>query len=89
MKGLRGRAVDPFGRTEERRIERDLIDEYEALVAQLLDDLTADRHVEAVRIAALADVVRGYSHVKLANVAAYRNDLQVALTAWRGSDAAR
>lgn len=86
MRGLRGSLLDPFGRTHERRMERDLIDEYEALVAELLDGLAADTRAEAVRIAGLADRVRGYGHVKLDNVAAYRSELQVALTAWRGSE---
>ena len=33
---LRGTALDPFGRTEERRLERRLVDEYEARVRELL-----------------------------------------------------
>ena len=32
-KALRGTPLDPFGRTEERKLERRLIDEYEARVA--------------------------------------------------------
>ncbi len=87
MRGLRGTFFDPFGHTAERRMERDLIGEYEALVEELLAGLTADTLAEAVRIAELADRVRGYSHVKLNNVAAYRSDLHVALTAWREADA--
>jgi len=86
MRGLRGSFFDPFGHTQERRMERDLIDEYEALVDELLDGLTAATHAEAVRIAGLADRVRGYGHVKLDNVAAYRSEVQLALTTWRASD---
>jgi len=33
MKGLRGTALDPFGYTAERRMERRLIKDYQALVA--------------------------------------------------------
>ena len=86
MRRLRGTFFDPFGHTAERRMERDLIDEYEALVAELLTGLTAASLDEAVHIAGLADRVRGYGHVKLGNVAAYRSELQVALTRWRGAD---
>ncbi len=83
MRALRGTFLDPFGHSAERRIERELIDEYEALVDELLAGLTPETLTEAIRIAGLADQVRGYSHVKLGNVAAYRSDVQVALTAWR------
>lgn len=86
MRGLRGSMFDVFGHTAERRMERDLIDEYESLVAELVDGLTAENHAEATRIAGLADRVRGYGTVKLENVAAYRSELQVALTAWRGAE---
>ena len=34
-KGLRGTALDPFGHTEERKLERELIADYEARVAEL------------------------------------------------------
>ena len=40
-KALRGTPFDPFGRTEERQLERRLIDEYEARVAELLAGLDA------------------------------------------------
>ena len=66
-------------------MERELITEYEELVAELLTGLTPDTLAEAIRIAELADRVRGYGHVKLDNVAAYRSDVQVAMTAWRGA----
>lgn len=88
MRRLRGTALDPFGRTAERRMERALITEYETLIDELVQGGT-DRLDETVRIAALADRVRGYGHVKEANVAAYRSELQVALTEWRGADSAR
>ena len=37
LKFLRGTPFDPFGYTEERRTERELIDEYEALLDEILD----------------------------------------------------
>ena len=71
MKRLRGTWADPFGRAEVRRTERQLIMAYVALLDRLLPQLAADRD-ECLRVAGLADMVRGYEGVKLRNVAAYR-----------------
>jgi indolepyruvate ferredoxin oxidoreductase len=65
---LRGTALDPFGRTEIRRLERELIDEYRGLVARALDSLTPATAAVVLQIVQLSDVVRGYEHIKLANV---------------------
>jgi indolepyruvate ferredoxin oxidoreductase len=64
LRFLRGTALDPFGRTEERRAERALIGEYEALVAELLTKLSAETLPAAVALASLPDKIRGYGHVK-------------------------
>ncbi len=79
LKRLRGRTLDPFGHSEERRIERELISEYESLATKLADSLHADGYDEAVRVASLADQIRGFGEVKLANVANYRDELGEAL----------
>jgi indolepyruvate ferredoxin oxidoreductase len=63
---LRGTALDPFGRAEVRRVERALPDEYLELVASAPADV-------AVEVAELADVVRGYEDIKLANVERFRD----------------
>ncbi len=83
LKGLRGGRLDPFARNEDRRIERDLIDEYEKVAVELAGSLTADRYDDAVRIASLADQIRGFGEVKLRNVASYRVELDDALAGWR------
>ncbi|MEJ5999233.1 indolepyruvate ferredoxin oxidoreductase family protein [Paucibacter soli] len=72
LKGLRGGALDLFGKTEERRMERQLIADYEALVDELLKQLSADKLDLAVKLARLPETIRGYGHVKLANVATVR-----------------
>ncbi|HEY0837984.1 MAG TPA: indolepyruvate ferredoxin oxidoreductase family protein [Azospirillum sp.] len=72
MKRLRGTPLDAFGYTAERRTERRLIAEYEALVDELLRGLTAERHATAVELAALPLEVRGFGHVKEAALAAVR-----------------
>jgi indolepyruvate ferredoxin oxidoreductase len=67
FKGLRGSVLDVFGKTQERRMERQLIQDYEALVDDLLRHLTAERLDVAVRLARLPEGIRGYGHVKLAH----------------------
>ncbi|MCB2050659.1 MAG: indolepyruvate ferredoxin oxidoreductase family protein [Novosphingobium sp.] len=69
MKGLRGSRLDIFGYTEERRMERRLIDEYEARMLSIADALTASNHALAVQIASVPAQIRGFGHVKEANVA--------------------
>jgi indolepyruvate ferredoxin oxidoreductase len=64
LKGLRGTALDVFGRTDERRMERRLIGEYEATVAELLAGLNDASHPMAVEIARIPEKIRGYGHVK-------------------------
>ncbi|MGH3565406.1 MAG: indolepyruvate ferredoxin oxidoreductase family protein [Pseudonocardia sp.] len=71
-KALRGTPLDPFGRTEIRRLERALRDEYRVLVLRLAAGLTASSYAAAVAAAEAADLVRGYEDVKLANVERYR-----------------
>ena len=69
---LRGTPLDPFGYTAERRMERALIGEYEALVETLIQGLTPQNHALAVQIAALPEEMRGFGHIKLRNVEAAR-----------------
>lgn len=78
---LRGTALDPFGHTAMRRLERSLLSHYEATVDELAAGLhngAADEtaYARAVEIAALPEMIRGYEEVKLANVEAYRKRLR-------------
>ncbi len=65
LKGLRGTPFDPFGRTQERKDERQLIARYEEIIEELLASLTPDNHALAVEIASLPERIRGFGHVKL------------------------
>ncbi len=71
-RGLRGTPFDLFGRTQERRMERALIASYMARIDEMLPRLAAETLKPAVNIAALPLQMRGYGHVKLANVALAR-----------------
>ena len=53
LKGLRGTALDPFGRSEERRTERALIDEYKASIDELLPRLAPENIDLAAEIGSL------------------------------------
>ena len=68
-KALRGTPFDPFGRTKERRTERELIVRFEHLVERLLHELAPSNQALAAQIAALPLTVRGFGHVKSANLA--------------------
>jgi len=71
-KALRGSWFDLFGHTEERRMERNLVMQFERRIDELLANLTAERLPSAIQIAALPQSMRGYGHVKIANVALAR-----------------
>jgi indolepyruvate ferredoxin oxidoreductase len=84
-KRLRGTLADPFRWTEVRKAERQLPDEYRAAVSEVLDRLTADNLADAVHIAELPDLVRGYEGLKLRRVIEFRSRLAEAMAAFRGS----
>ncbi len=68
LKGLRGTWLDPFGKTAERKLERQLIKDYEILVGELLANLTPVNHGIAVALASLPSEIRGYGHIKEASI---------------------
>jgi indolepyruvate ferredoxin oxidoreductase len=70
MKFLRGTALDPFGYSVERRTERKLIEEYKAMLDEVLANLTPDNHHMAVGLAAIPEKIRGFGHVKQRHLAA-------------------
>ena len=73
---LRGSALDPFGHSAERKVERELIGEYEGLVELLLNELRADNYHTAVALAELPEQIRGYGHVKDKSVTKVREQAE-------------
>ena len=67
MKALRGTPFDPFGRTEERRLERALIAEYERDMETIRPLMTPQTQEAAVALARLPLTIRGFGPVKHAN----------------------
>ncbi|HDS0923695.1 TPA: indolepyruvate ferredoxin oxidoreductase family protein [Stenotrophomonas maltophilia] len=87
LKFLRGGTFDIFGRTGERRGERQLIADYEQTVALLLDGLSDDRVALAVEIASIPEHIRGYGHVKEAHLHKAKAREAVLLAQWRNPKA--
>jgi indolepyruvate ferredoxin oxidoreductase len=85
FKFLRGTAFDPFGHSAERRLERRLIAEYEALISELMGRLSADNHPLAVAIAAIPEKIRGFGHVKARHLAAAKAEEATLIEQFRAS----
>jgi indolepyruvate ferredoxin oxidoreductase len=87
LKPLRGTALDVFGRTEERRSERALIDAYFALIDMFCNTLDDARIDIAMKLANLPDEIRGFGHVKERNMAAAATKRATWLAQYNGVDA--
>jgi len=74
MKGLRGGALDIFGYSHERRTERQLITDYEAMLREVLRDLSPANHGVAVDLAAIPEQIRGFGHIKERNLKAAKTN---------------
>jgi indolepyruvate ferredoxin oxidoreductase len=70
FKRLRGTKLDIFGYTVERKLERQLIGEYEGMIDYVAARLTAENHGTAVGLAMIPEKIRGYGHVKERHLAA-------------------
>ena len=68
FKGMRGGRSDLFSKTEERRHERQLIDDYINMVDEICKKLSPANHAVAVQLARVPDEIRGYGHVKERNL---------------------
>ena len=87
FKVLRGTAFDPFGYSTERKTERALVRDYEALLDEVLAKLDAGNHHIAVGLAAIPEKIRGFGHVKLRHLKAAKADEAVLLDQFRAGPA--
>jgi indolepyruvate ferredoxin oxidoreductase len=83
LRGLRGTPFDPFGQTKERRMERRLIHDYQRTMDEMAAALTPANHEIAVAIARLPERIKGFGHVKDANIATTKTDEAALLAAFR------
>jgi indolepyruvate ferredoxin oxidoreductase len=91
MKRLRGTKWDIFGRTDERRMERALITEYERDMNDIRDAVRPETRGAAVALARLPLDIRGFGPVKMANAvkaAKRREELLAVISAPLGRAAA-
>jgi indolepyruvate ferredoxin oxidoreductase len=82
-KALRGTAWDVFGYSAERKLERQMIADYEKLLDEIAQRLTPLTHAKAVALASVPLEIKGFGHVKERNYktakqreAALLNDLR-------------
>jgi indolepyruvate ferredoxin oxidoreductase len=73
LRWLRGTRLDPFSYSAERRMERGLIADYEALLQTIVSFLTPANHAIAVELALLPEQIRGFGPVKEKNLRAVRS----------------
>jgi len=67
LRFLRATVFDPFALQADRRLERSIINEYEAVIETLLHGLTHENLPTACDIANLALEIRGFGHIKETN----------------------
>ncbi|TIT61684.1 MAG: hypothetical protein E5W63_10860, partial [Mesorhizobium sp.] len=67
MKGLRGTAFDLFGYTAERRMERQLLAQYEADLQLVANSLAPGKIEAATALVSVPALIRGYGHVRRAS----------------------
>ncbi len=68
LSGLRGGRFDIFGYTAERRMERQLLIDYQKLLELLIAELTPQNYSAAVELAKLPQTIKGFGHIKERNV---------------------
>jgi indolepyruvate ferredoxin oxidoreductase len=84
FKRLRGTPLDVFGYTAERRMERRLIADYEALLGEFEASLTPANYQAALALALLPAKMRGFGHVKERNVRAAEGEKAALVERYRG-----
>jgi indolepyruvate ferredoxin oxidoreductase len=86
LKGLRGTRFDLFGYTQERKIERQLIDDYKKLIIEILETLKAHPSLltydHAIKMANFPDMIRGFGHVKEASIHKAMDTLKQLQKSW-------
>lgn len=65
---LRDTPFNPFGFSADRKLEKQLINQYEDIVSQVVPALSAENHKLVVEIACYPESIRGYGHVKRQHV---------------------
>ena len=88
LRGIRGSVLDPFARQAERRTERRLLADYEALLDELIADTTADNYEAAVALLNYPQHIRGFGHVKERSITVANSELAALKRAFADGEAA-
>ncbi|HEY4142975.1 MAG TPA: DUF6537 domain-containing protein, partial [Pseudolabrys sp.] len=72
FKFLRGTPFDPFGTSADRRTERKLVAEYQAMLETIIAELSTANHHTAIGLASIPEKIRGYGPVKERHLVAAR-----------------
>jgi indolepyruvate ferredoxin oxidoreductase len=83
FKFLRGTPFDPFGHTQERKTERQLIRDYEVMLEEVLTRLDPANHAIAVGLAGIPEKIRGFGHVKTRHLKSAKADEAALLEQFR------
>ncbi|MCF6320876.1 MAG: indolepyruvate ferredoxin oxidoreductase family protein [Rhizobiaceae bacterium] len=86
LKGLRGGLMDVFGYSAERKMERRLIGDYEAMLEEVLVQLSEKNYEQAVELTRIPDGIRGFGPVKLAAVDKAEEAKPALMAKFRGAD---
>jgi indolepyruvate ferredoxin oxidoreductase len=82
LRPLRGRVIDPFRSTDDRRLEETELEEYEQDLSRICRTLSPESFDLCLELAALPLAVRGFGHVKQAaveKIAPRRAEIRAAL----------
>jgi indolepyruvate ferredoxin oxidoreductase len=71
-----------FGYTEERRMERALIDQYIDTLDMVVAKLDPHHHALAIELARIPEQIKGFGHVKARHVAAARQKWETLKAQW-------
>jgi indolepyruvate ferredoxin oxidoreductase len=85
FKFLRGTALDPFGYSEERKLERKLVVDYAANLEELIATLAPQNRALAIAVASIPEKIRGFGPIKQRSVTAAKAEEAVLLTRLRNA----
>ena len=89
LKGLRGGALDVFGRTAERRMERRLRDDYVAVVEEVAGTLSQANADQALALLAYPEGIKGFGPVRETSAKRAEAKVPDLLAAYRNPEAAK
>ena len=88
FRSLRGGLLDPFARSHDRKLDRELIADYERILEEIIAGLEQSNLETAVELANIPDRIRGFGHVRERYVASARKRQAELLDAFRRKEAA-